>query len=37
MQIAENALGFLKPNSMFGPIAPILPFIPIESTCLDNI
>ena len=29
--IGEGALGFLKPHSMFDPIAPIFPLVPLEA------
>jgi hypothetical protein len=29
MGIVENTLGFFKPNSMLGPIAPVFPFVPV--------
>ena len=30
VRIVENALRLLKPDSVLGAIAPILPFVPIE-------
>lgn len=35
--IAEDGLGFFKPNAMLGAVGPVLAFVMRTAACLDSI